>query len=286
MGEKRTAAFIVWNRRPQPSSTEAQSVPVRDKTAFIDDRPQPYLSWMAFAVLLGIWEAAGRLSLVSPLFLPAPSDILMEGWELVISGQLFRHLGISLFRIGSGFILAAGLGIPVGILLGSSRLAEAMGNPILAALFPIPKIAILPLLILWLGIGEAPKIAVIGLGVFFPMTINVYTGVKNVDPLLIRVALSLGSSRLGLIKKVVWPSILPMILAGMKLGLGISLLLVVAAEMIAADAGIGFLILTAADLMQTKRLMVGIGMLSGLGLLANWLLGKMERRLIPWKEGT
>jgi NitT/TauT family transport system permease protein len=102
---------------------------------------------------------------------------------------------------------------------------------------------------------------------------------------LIRVALSLGSSRLGLIRKVVWPAILPMIFAGLKLGLGISLLLVVAAEMIAADAGIGYLILTAADLMQTKKLMVGIGMLSGLGILFNWLLGKLERLLIPWKEG-
>jgi NitT/TauT family transport system permease protein len=285
MGEKRTAAFLDRNRPPEPSSASVQSVPVRDKTAFIDDRPQPYLSWIAFAVLLGLWEATARLALVSPLFLPAPSDILLEGWDLVITGQLFRHLGISLFRIGSGFILAAGLGILAGILLGSTRLAEAIGNPILAALFPIPKIAILPLLILWLGIGEAPKIAVIGLGVFFPMAINVYTGVKNVDPLLIRAAVSLGSSRLGLIRKVVWPSTLPMILAGMKLGLGISLLLVVAAEMIAADAGIGFLILTAADLMQTKRLMVGIGILSGLGILSNWLLGKMERRLIPWKEG-
>jgi NitT/TauT family transport system permease protein len=270
----------------EPLASAAHSVPVRDKTGFIEDRPQPYLSWIAFAVLLGVWEAAGRLSLASPLFLPAPSDVLLEGWELVISGQLFRHLGISLLRIGSGFLLAAALGILAGIVLGSSRLAEAMGNPILAAFFPIPKIAILPLLILWLGIGEAPKIAVIALGVFFPMTINVYTGVKNVEPLLIRAAMSLGSSRLGLIRKVIWPAILPMIFAGLRLGLGTSLLLVVAAEMIAADAGIGFLILTAADLMQTKRLMVGIGMLSGLGILGHWLLGKMERLLIPWKEGS
>ncbi len=285
MAEEKTASFSIRHRTPQSSYAAARTGTVRDKTAFIDDRPQPYLSWIAFAVLLGLWEAAGRLSLVSPLFLPAPSDILMEAWGLLISGQLFRHLGISLFRIGSGFTLAAGLGVLSGILLGSSRLAEALGNPILAALFPIPKIAILPLLILWLGIGEASKIAVIGLGVFFPLAINVYTGVKNVDPLLIRVALSLGSSRLGLIRKVVWPAILPMIFAGLKLGLGISLLLVVAAEMIAADAGIGYLILTAADLMQTKKLMVGIGMLSGLGISFNWLLGKLERLLIPWKEG-
>ena len=260
-----------------------RTVSVRDKTAFLDDRPQPYLSWIAFAILLGTWETAGRLSLVPPLFLPAPSDILMEGWGLLRSGQLFKHVGVSLLRIGSGFLLAALLGTLVGILLGSSRLAEAIGNPILAAAFPIPKIAILPLLILWLGIGEAPKIAVIGLGVFFPMAINVYTGVKNVDPLLIRVALSLGSGRLSVIKKVVWPSILPMIFAGLKLGLGISLLLVVAAEMIAADAGLGFLILTAADLMQTKRLMVGLITLSLLGLWFNWLFQKLEKRCLPWK---
>jgi NitT/TauT family transport system permease protein len=232
---------------------------------------------------LGIWETVGRLSLVSPLFLPPPSDILVEGWELLRSGQLAWHVGVSLLRISSGFLLAALLGTLTGILLGSSRLAEAVGNPILAAAFPIPKIAILPLLILWLGIGEAPKIAVIGLGVFFPLAINVYTGVKNVDPLLVRAALSLGAGRLDLIRKVVWPAILPLVFAGLKLGLGLALLLVVAAEMIAADAGIGFLILTAADLMQTKRLMVGMITLSGLGLSFNWLFQRLERRCLPWK---
>jgi NitT/TauT family transport system permease protein len=259
------------------------TVAVRDKTAFLSDRPQPYLSWIAFAILLGIWETVGRLSLVSPLFLPPPSDILIEGWGLFCSGQLVRHVGVSLLRIGSGFLLAALLGIFTGILLGSSRLAETVGNPILAAAFPIPKIAILPLLILWLGIGETSKIAVIGLGVFFPLAINVYTGVKNVDPLLIRVALSLGSGRLSIIRKVVWPAILPLVFAGLRLGLGISLLLVVAAEMIAADAGIGFLILTAADLMQTKRLMVGLITLSLLGLSFNWLFQRIEKRCLPWR---
>lgn len=265
------------------SAALVQAVAVRDKTAFLADRPQPYLSWVAFAILLGVWETVGRLALVSPLFLPAPSDILVEGWGLLHSGQLLRHAGVSLLRIGSGFLLAALLGIFTGILLGSSRLAEAVGIPLLAAAFPIPKIAILPLLILWLGIGEAPKIAVIGLGVFFPLAINVHTGVKNVDPLLIRAALSLGASRLSVIRKVVWPAILPLVFAGMKLGLGISLLLVVAAEMIAADAGIGFLILTAADLMQTKKLMVGLITLSLLGLSFNGLLQRIERRCLPWK---
>jgi NitT/TauT family transport system permease protein len=256
---------------------------VQDKTAFLAVRPQPHLSWIAFAILLGAWETVGRLALVSPLFLPPPSDILVEGWELLRSGHLFHHVGVSLLRIGGGFLLAVLLGTFTGILLGSSRLAEAVGNPLLAAAFPIPKIAILPLLILWLGIGEAPKMAVIGLGVFFPLAINVYTGVKNVDPLLIRAALSLGAGRLDIIRKVVWPAILPLVFAGLKLGLGTSLLLVVAAEMIAADAGIGFLILTAADLLQTKKLMVGLITLSLLGLSFNGLLQRIEKRCLPWK---
>jgi hypothetical protein len=121
-------------------------------------------------------------------------------------------------------------GVLVGILIGFFSIPEAIGNPLIAATFPIPKIAILPLLILWLGIGEPPKVAVIALGVFFPMVINVYTGVKNVDPILIKAAISLGSNRWRIIRKVILPGILPMIFAGMKLGIGIALLLVVAAD--------------------------------------------------------
>ena len=114
--------------------------------------------------------------------------------------------------------------------------------------------------------------------------INVYTGVKNVDPLLIKAALSLGSNRVRIIRKVVLPSILPMIFAGMKLGMGIALLLVVAAEMVAADAGIGFMILNAADLMETKKLMVGLIILSLLGIFFNWLFQRLEQVVIPWKK--
>jgi NitT/TauT family transport system permease protein len=221
---------------------------------------------------------------VPPLFLPAPSGILSEGWILIKTGMIFKHLFASLSRILWGFIVACVLGVGAGILIGFFSIPEAIGNPIIAATFPIPKIAILPLLILWLGIGELSKVTVIALGVFFPMAINVYTGVKNVDPLLIKAALSLGSNRAGIIRKVILPGILPMVFAGMKLGMGIALLLVVAAEMVAADAGIGFMILTAADLMQTKKLMAGLLLLSLLGLFFNWLFQKLERWIVPWKQ--
>ncbi|HMK64433.1 MAG TPA: ABC transporter permease [Thermodesulfobacteriota bacterium] len=265
-----------------PSGTD--QVIVQNRAYFLKKETHPWLSLFSFLLILLIWEGVGRLQWIPPLFLPPPSGILAEGWAMAKEGTLVIHILASLKRILWGFLLASFLGIGTGILIGFFRTPEAIGNPILAATFPIPKIAILPLLILWLGIGEAPKIAVIALGVFFPMAINVYTGVKNVDPLLIKAALSLGSTRSRIIYKVIFPSILPMIFAGMKLGMGIALLLVVAAEMVAADAGIGFMILNAADLMQTSRLMVGLIILSLLGIFFNWLFQRLERIIIPWKH--
>jgi len=257
---------------------------VQDKTYFLQMKEHPWLSTASFAGILLLWEMVSRMEWVPPLFLPAPSGILLEGWAMVKTGLIFKHILASLSRILWGFVIACSFGVAVGIMIGFFSIPEAVGNPIIAATFPIPKIAILPLLILWLGIGEASKIAVIALGVFFPIVINVYTGVKNVDPLLIKAALSLGSNRARIIRKVILPSILPMVFAGMKLGIGIALLLVVAAEMIAAEAGIGFMILTAADLMQTKKLMVGLVLLSLLGIFFNWLFQKLERIFIPWKQ--
>ena len=257
---------------------------VQDKAYFLQKKEHPWLSLFSFLAILLCWELVSRRQWVTPLFLPAPSAILAEGWEMIKTGLIFKHILASLTRILWGFLLACSLGIIVGIVIGFFSIPEALGNPIIAATFPIPKIAILPLLILWLGIGEASKVAVIVLGVFFPVVINVYTGVKNVDPLLIKAALSLGSNRVRIIRKVVLPSILPMIFAGMKLGMGIALLLVVAAEMVAADAGIGFMILNAADLMETKKLMVGLIILSLLGIFFNWLFQRLEQVVIPWKK--
>jgi NitT/TauT family transport system permease protein len=262
----------------------AEKAIVQDKTYFLQMKEHPCLSIASFIAILLLWEMVSRMEWVPPLFLPAPSGILVEGWTMVKTGLIFKHIFASLSRILWGFAIACTFGVAVGISIGFFSIPKAVGNPIIAATFPIPKIAILPLLILWLGIGEASKVAVIALGVFFPMVINVYTGVKNVDPLLIKAALSLGSNRARIIRKVILPSILPMVFAGMKLGIGIALLLVVAAEMVAADAGIGFMILTAADLMQTKKLMVGLILLSLLGIFFNWLFQKLERVFIPWKQ--
>jgi ABC-type nitrate/sulfonate/bicarbonate transport system permease component len=234
--------------------------------------------------LVGLWEAASRVGWVPPLFLPPPSSVVVEAGRMVTSGELARHLGLSLVRIGLGFALGALTGTLVGLVLGTSRVAEAVGNPLIAATYPLPKIALLPLMILWLGIGEAPKVAMIALGVFFPVVINTYAGVRDTEPLMVKAATSLGAGRSQLLGKVILPSALPMILAGYRLGAGIALLLVVSAEMINATAGIGFLILHAGDLMLTGKLMVGLVLLSLLGLASTWALRALEAYLTPWRD--
>lgn len=248
--------------------------------------PRPaWLLGVAGLALLGLaWEVVARLAWVPALFLPAPTAIAAEAARMAWSGELWRHLIVSLGRVGAGFGLGVAAGTALGLVLGSSPVLWAIGNPLIAATYPIPKIALLPLMILWLGIGEAPKVAMIALGVFFPVVINAYAGVQGTDPLMVKAARSLGAGRWHVLLKVVLPSALPTILAGYRLGAGIALLLVVSAEMINATAGIGFLILHSGDLMLTAKLMVGLAVLSLLGLASAWGLRALEAWLVPWRE--
>jgi ABC-type nitrate/sulfonate/bicarbonate transport system permease component len=258
-------------------------LPVPDRARALERREHPVARVVGLAGVLALWELVTRTGWVPPLFLPSPLGVLAAGVEMVQSGELLTHLATSLGRILLGFGLGALGGVAVGLAVGVFSLAEAVGTPLIAATFPIPKIALLPLLILWLGIGEASKVAVITLGVFFPMAINTYAGVRHADPLLVRAAVSFGAGRWSLVRKVMLPSALPMIFAGLKLGAGTSLLLLVAAEMIAAASGIGFLVLHAQNLMETTKLMVGIVLLSLLGVCSHWLLTRLERAVIPWR---
>jgi len=250
------------------------------------DPKRKALGASSLAGVLLAWELLGQMGVISPLFLPPLSAVIGDGLELIKSGDLLGHLASSLWRILWGFLIGAGVGVFLGLTMGISRLADASIHPLIAATYPIPKIALLPLLILWLGLGEGSKIAVIALGVFFPVVVNTRAGVLDVDPLLVKAALALGSSRAGIAWKVLLPASLPMIFAGLKLGAGVALLLLVTAEMIAADKGIGFLVISAANLMQTTRLLFGIMVLALLGLLSNWLLATLEKALLPWKSET
>ena len=245
-----------------------------------------YPNWVSVAsilCLLSIWELVCLSGVVSSLFLPAPSAIINALLEMIADGEIGVSLAASLYRILAGFFVGSLIGLAVGLVTGTSALMDKIGTPIVNAIYPIPKIALLPLFILWLGIGELSKVTIIALSVFFPVAMNTYSGVKNVDTLLLKVAASFNASWWMTMKSVVLPNALPMIFAGLRLAAGTSLLLLVAAEMIAAQVGIGALILHYGDLMITDKLMAGVIVLSLLGLVFNLILQFVERKAIPWK---
>ena len=242
-----------------------------------------YAGLLALALVIGLWQLAGSLSLISPVFLPAPLSILRAMVQLASSGALWQHLASSLSRIAAGWLLGTAAGIIVGFAIGLSTLARSVGITFISALFPIPKIALLPLLILWLGIGEEPKIATIALGVFFSTAISVYGGVDAVPRNLIRMAQSFNVPFLAILRRVIWPGALPSILAGFRITASVALLLVVSAEMIGAEYGIGAFVLQAGNLMQTDQLLAGVVILSLFGLVVGWLISRLERRLLHWR---
>lgn len=262
---------------------QPQRQTIHNRVAFLEKRTPVYASAFGILGLLIIWEAVSQMEVIPPLFLPSPSAILAAGWNMLTTGEIYENVLASLSRILKGYAIGSVAGIVIGLLLGFFRWVDSVLTPVVYSIYPIPKIALLPLFILWLGIGELPKVTIIALGVFFPVVINTYTGVKNVDPILIKAAVTFGSNHFSVIRKVTLPASLPTIFAGLKLAAGYSLLLLVAAEMIAAEKGIGAMILHYGNLMMTTKLMVGVLMLSILGLSFNRSLEWLERKLLPWK---
>jgi ABC-type nitrate/sulfonate/bicarbonate transport system permease component len=242
-----------------------------------------YSGWIALLLLIALWQLAGSTGLVNPLFLPSPLAIARAIYRLALSGALWHHLSYSVMRIGAGWILGTLAGVVVGFTIGLSNLARGVGITLISALFPIPKIALLPLLILWLGIGEEPKIATIALGVFFSTAISVYSGVDNVPRNLIRMAQSFDVPFHAIVRRVIWPGALPSILAGFRITASVALLLVVSAEMIGAEFGIGAFVLQAGNLMQTDQLLAGVVILSLFGLAIGRLINWLEARLLHWR---
>lgn len=246
-----------------------------------------YPDWVSLCsviLLIICWEAVCRLNIVSSLFLPSPSQILLALKELFTEGEITSSLTASLYRILLGFLLGGSLGLIVGLVTGVSSLADKIATPVINALYPIPKIALLPLFILWLGIGELSKVTIIATGVFFPVAINTFAGVKSIDPLLIKVAASFNAGWWLTVKTIIFPNALPMIFTGLRIASGTALLLLVAAEMIAAQEGIGALILHYGDLMITDKLMAGVMVLSLLGIIFNFILQWLEKKIVPWKN--
>ena len=266
---------------PQADRAEPRKVAFRG--AGFSPKAGRYAGWVSLVLAIGLWQLAGSAALVNPLFLPTPIAIVRAIYQLALSGALWQHLSYSIMRIATGWLLGTATGVIVGFAIGLSSVARGVGITFISALFPIPKIALLPLLILWLGIGEEPKIATIALGVFFSTAISVYSGVDAVPRNLIRMAQSFNVPFHTIVRRVIWPGALPSILAGFRITASIALLLVVSAEMIGAEFGIGAFVLQAGNLMQTDQLLAGVVILSLFGLAVGRLINWLETRLLHWR---
>jgi ABC-type nitrate/sulfonate/bicarbonate transport system permease component len=223
------------------------------------------------------------LKVFNPVLLPAPDEVLRAGIKMAASGELLRHITASLSRVLWGFGIAAVLGVVVGTALARSRVLEHLVEPSLEMLRPIPPLAFLPMMVLWFGIGESSKVAFIAYAAFFPVFTTTVEGIKYVDPVLIRAASSLGATERQIFWHVVLPAATPNIITGLRLAFGLSFFVIVAAEFIAADSGLGFLINDARTFFLVANMLLGAAVIGIIGVAANILLRKLEARLLRWR---
>ena len=237
----------------------------------------------SIAAILGIWEIAARSGALNPVLLPRPSLISSTVLELVLSGQVISPLGHTLALFSAGYGIACILGISFGIAMGTSKILYGLLEPLVEILRPIPKPALVPALFLFLGIGNMTMVTVVVLAVLFPVLINTLQGVRNLDPILLDTARTFHLSRVKTIRLVILPAITPTIFAGMRVGLGLGLVLVVLAEMLAGDNGVGFLILDLQRSFQIKEMFAWLFVLIVLGGGITILFNVIEAWLLPWR---
>ena len=235
-------------------------------------------------LLLLVWEALVWIKVVDARFVPAPSTIFQAAWQMTLSGELWEHVRTSLVRLGAGFFIGAVPGVAIGLVMGLNRYVRAALDPIVAATYPIPKIAILPLLMLAFGIGEASKIAIIAIAVVYLALINTMLGVMTLDRIYFEVARNYGAPWRKLFSRVIIPGALPHIFTGLRLSLGVSLIVIVGAEFVAAKSGIGYLIWTSWESLVIEKMFVGIIVITVLGVVFTTALKEVERLCIPWRK--
>ena len=240
---------------------------------------------IGIVIFLALWEALPRLGVVSDAYLSPPSAVLASIAQLVDTGQLWKHVAASLQRSLWGLLLASFSGVVLGLLIGSSKRLAAIVDPVLQLFRQTSAFALFPVFILFLGIGELSKVAIIFWASFWPVLLSTVSGVKQVDRLLVNSALSMGASPRFVFFKVVLPASLPSIFTGVRLAGAYSITALVAAEMIGAHSGLGFLTLNSQETFQIPTMYAGILLLAVLGLLLNYLLALLERRLLRWRKG-
>jgi ABC-type nitrate/sulfonate/bicarbonate transport system permease component len=242
---------------------------------------------LAVASIVGtllLWWLVTALGLVGHVLLPSPLEVITAIVRAIADGSLVRHAGISLLRVLEGFLLALVVAVPVGMIMGSSQVARALIEPIVELLRPIPPIAMIPIAILWFGIEELSKVLIIAYGAFFPILINTIAGFQEVDRTHIRAAQTLGASRLRIFTDVILRSAYPFIIVGARLGMGMAFIVLVAAELIASSAGLGYLINDGRYAFRTDQIFLGMVSIGVLGFLLNKGLLEAERRLLKWRH--
>ncbi len=253
-------------------------------------------------VLLAVWEGCSRAGWVNPMILPSPSAVFLKwiaylkplrpydpaagsylAW--LVSGELLHDAAASLFRVVAGFLIGAGLALPLGLLMGTSRTVYALVNPLLQVLRPIPPIAYIPLAILWFGLGNPPAFFLISLGAFFPVVMNTISGVRTVDAIYIRAAQNLGAPKATLFWRVILPAATPHIMTGIRVGFGVAFIVVIVAEMIAVNNGLGYRILEAREFFWSDKIIAGMVTIGLLGLAIDTGLHRLSDHLLRWHRG-
>ncbi len=243
------------------------------------------LPWLVPVLLIAIWQIASKTGLLESRILPAPSAVISAFWTLLISGELWQHVSVSAGRALSGLLIGGGLGLLLGLLNGSSKIASNLLDTTLQMVRNIPALALIPLVILWFGIDESAKLFLVAVGVFFPIYINTYHGIRSVDPQLIEMGKSYGLSHWQLYKDIILPGAMPSILVGLRFALGLVWVLLIVAETISAQSGIGYMTMNAREFLQTDIVLVGILLYALLGKLADVLAQGLEKYLLRWHSG-
>ena len=249
-----------------------------------EERKYQFVSIASPILFLLAWELLVRGGILDYRFFPPPSDVLMTLVEMSLSGELLDHLLISLQRIFLGFLLGAVPGIIIGMVIGWNRWVRAFLDPLVSALYPIPKISLLPLILIIFGIGEMSKVIIVAIAGMFQVLLTTAHGVMNIDPVLIQAGKNYGAKGVSLFSKVILPASLSSIFSGLRLSLGICLLIIVAAEFVAANHGIGYLIWISWSTLSVKKMYAGLVVIAALGILFTRGLEGLGRRLMPWAQ--
>lgn len=255
--------------------------PTRDRRFALTETTISVLSPL---LLLAVWEICARSHVIDTRFFPAPSNVLVHLVDLARSGELWKHVGASVYRLVVGFCVGCFPAIVLGLAIGLYRPVRAAFDPLISATYPIPKSSLLPLILLIFGLGESSKIAMVAIGVFYPVVINTAAGVRQIAPIFLDVGHNFGASRFNMFRTVALPGALPLIMTGIKLGAGMGLVLIAIAEMVGAKQGLGYMIWNAWELFDVETMYVGLFVIAIIGFVMNTALDALERAIVPWRK--